>query len=106
MANSERITLKLSAIRALLGAVFPQLRAVYVFAANSEWRIRFYVDGVISEGDRESLSIAATEIIADLPTGFSWTDEAVERLDCPLEMVPPADWEPVFARKESNSPAI
>jgi hypothetical protein len=86
-------------MRALLGAVFPQLRGVYVSVENALWRVHFYVDGVISDDDRESLTIAATEMVADLPHGFGW-EEQIVRLDAPARPPATTDWDCVFFRKE------
>lgn len=90
--------LLLSCHRALLGAVFPQLRAVLVRTTDKAWHVRFLVDGEIAEDDHDSLTTAAAEIAADLPTGFEVHDQ-IERLDAPAPMAF-QDWRIAFLRKE------
>jgi hypothetical protein len=91
--------LRLSVQRALLGEVFPQLRAVYVVAEPMAWRVRFYVDGIISDADMDSLTGAGAEIASDLPAGFAY-DEKIERLDAPSKIVLADTWLMAFARRE------
>jgi len=92
----------LSAQRALLGAVFPQLRAVLVSAECQQWRVQFYFDGEISSQNREAMEIAATEIVADSPFGAAW-DEKFDRLDAPKPIPAISGFTPVFIRHEPES---
>lgn len=69
----------LSAQRALLGHVTPQLRAVSVDADpnRQQLAIRFVFDGEPSESVREAASCAATEMIADYPDPWTIDEEHV-----------------------------
>jgi hypothetical protein len=59
--------LRLSALRALLGAIGPQVRLVKVRRDGSVITFTVVAAGPLDEADEEALSIAATEIIADFP---------------------------------------
>jgi hypothetical protein len=65
--NVLDLSLRVSAQRALLGAIYPDVRLVKV--RRDENRITFTAicDPTFSDATREALSIAATEIIADFP---------------------------------------
>jgi hypothetical protein len=65
--------IRLSAQRALLGNVTPQLRAVSVDTDPESKRVsvRFVFDGEPSESVRDAASCAAAEMIADYPD--PWT---------------------------------
>lgn len=87
----------LSLQRALLGEVFPALRAVTV-----EWGPQFvkflaYVDGQLTDEDEESLSFVSAEVAADFQHGVD-VDYAVVRCDFPCRI---EDQRPrVFHRRE------
>ena len=70
--------------RALLGAVHPQLRQASIEAdtARQLLRLRFEYDGLPCEDAREACSIAATEVLADLPSPWS-VDEEHLAVPCP-----------------------
>jgi hypothetical protein len=72
------ITLRLSAQRALLGQVPPVLRALSVAAAEHCIHFRCYFDGPTSDHDKELLSEAATEIIADFSAPWAISEEYLE----------------------------
>ena len=57
--------LRLSAQRALLGAIPPSLRAVSVEFRGTVLHFRAVFDRESGDDDREMLSVACTEIIAD-----------------------------------------
>jgi hypothetical protein len=104
MSVRQDIYLKLSAQRALLGAVTRQLRSVSVDldAERSLIRLRFIFDGEPSEWEREIASIASTEIISDFADGWVFDEKFVS---CPapdrmehLRML-------VYLRNEEGSPA-
>jgi hypothetical protein len=95
----DHVPIMLSANRALLGAVFPQLRAVLVSAWGNKWRVRFYVDGEITRDEHETLSIAATEIVSDMPHDLKW-EETIERLDYPTAIPSSPEFTWVYERKE------
>lgn len=97
---SLRIALLLSAQRALLGAVHPQLRQASIEANSNEneVRVRFEYDGSPTEETKESCSCAATEIAADLTEGWCFVEEHVSvptpsKL-APLQYVAYQRWEP------------
>jgi len=73
--------LKLSLMRALWGAVHPQLRAASIEAdiEVSLLRVRFEYDGPASPEVLESCQIAGTECIADLPGGWSIDEQHISR---------------------------
>lgn len=59
------VNLKLSVQRGLLGHVFQKLRAVCVEAKENLISVYFYVDGEISEDEKESCEATIDQIIAD-----------------------------------------
>lgn len=63
--NLDLINLKLSAQRALLGNVFPNLRAVCINFSENLIYFYFYIDQEISEDYRESCQSAIDDVIAD-----------------------------------------
>ena len=67
MQTDTRVRLLLSAQKALLGAVHPQLRQVSVDADEQQKivTIRFEYDGSPNEEVWEACSVVATEVIAD-----------------------------------------
>jgi hypothetical protein len=79
-ANPDSITLRLSAQRALLGAVTPSLRHVSCDIENGDIAVLFVFDGPISEQDRDAASTACAEIISDFPGNIS---ETIIRIDAP-----------------------
>ena len=73
-------SLRLSARRALLGAVGPSVRAVSVGARDKVILFRALVDPDVTDEEREDLEVAATEVIADYPAG--WTlDVSIDEAD-------------------------
>jgi hypothetical protein len=82
MGIEDDIRLRLSAQRALLTHVTPQLRAVSVDidpVHHQVW-VRFVFDGEPSESAREAASCAATEIVTDYVDGWDFAEEYV---NCP-----------------------
>ena len=69
--------------RALLDEVFPQLRSVMVDYSENKVRLYFYVDGVISIDDADSLDCVETEVIADMTPDIEVVSEVI-RLDAPV----------------------
>jgi hypothetical protein len=65
------IHLRLSAQRALLGAIGPSVRAVAVRYQGQQIVFQALVDPSASEHEREDLEQAATRVIADYPAGWS-----------------------------------
>ncbi len=76
----ESIELRLSAQRALLGAVSQNLRHVSCEIESGIISVLFVFDGPISDQDREAASIACAEIVSDFPGNIS---ETYLRIDAP-----------------------
>lgn len=94
----NRVNAILSMNRALLGAVFPGLRAAQIKRDEKKILIYFYHHGEISEEDRESAECAATEAIADFPEHT--LEVNILRWDYPKPI--PAEGDLVFKRRESK----
>ncbi len=82
MSESDRskidefgIDLRLSSQRALLGNIPTTLRSASVEYRDTEIACRFVFDGEPSEYDRELLSCAASEIIADYNDPYTISEE-------------------------------
>jgi len=58
--------LLLSAQRALLGAIYPEIRAIAVGIEAGKLYIKCYLDRPPTEADYENLGVIATEIYADM----------------------------------------
>jgi hypothetical protein len=71
-------TLQLSTQRALWGRVPRSLRAVSVDAAEPEIRFRCYFDAEPSDEERQLLSEAAAEIIADFSAPWTISEEFLD----------------------------
>lgn len=84
-----RVALMLSAQRALLGAVHPQLRQVSIDADETKKLVslRFEYDGKPQEEAQVSCSCAATEVIADFSTPWDIFEEHIS-VPVPLEPTP------------------
>lgn len=67
MVFEHNTRLLLSAQRALLGAVYPEVRAVSVGILSEKLFVNYYLDRPLTDEDRENLSIIATELLADFP---------------------------------------
>jgi hypothetical protein len=92
--------LRLSAQRALLGAIFPELRLVKVKRVDSTILFTAIADRPLSDGAVEALSIAATEIIADFPDCDRICEEViVSNADLPQEDLLTEGW--VYQRAEA-----
>ena len=59
--------LRLSAQRALLGAVSPRVRLIKVALDGSEIAFTVIAAANLTEVERDALSVAAAEIVADFP---------------------------------------
>jgi hypothetical protein len=75
MADDTSIRIRLSAQRALLGQVSASLRAVSVDADAGTVYYRCIFDAPPLEDERELLSVAASEIIADFPAPYVIEEE-------------------------------
>lgn len=65
MTHSSHIKLRLSAQRALLGAITPNVRLIKVVDDGSEIIFTVIAASPLDEAATDALSIAATEIVAD-----------------------------------------
>lgn len=74
-----RVNVLLSLQRALLGEVFPALRAVTVEWSDTSVKFFAYVDGEVQEEDEESISCVATEVTADFPAEVDVSWEVIRR---------------------------
>lgn len=81
----ERTLVLLSLQRALLGEVFPSLRAVTVEWSDSVVKFFAYVDGPLAEEDAESLSCVSAEVAADFWSGVAIEYEVI-RADLPTRV--------------------
>lgn len=88
----------ISAQRALLGVITPNLRAVTIKIDSQQkvLKVCFFYDKDISETQFDIASTAITEISADFPD-FD-LDDCIERLDFPSKV--PVEGRLVFQRKE------
>lgn len=90
--------LKLSIQRALLGAITPNIRAIFAELIEQNIQIYFYYDGKIQVDDEENASSITSEVIADFDDEFD-LDLIIKRIDYPTDIVHP-DGICVFYRKE------
>src|SRR5215204_5532189 len=91
------VDLRLSAQRALWGHVPSSLRAVSLEMRGTAILFRAVFEPGASEADRELLSVAATELIADFPAPTTIEEEF---LDVALPEKPPRLRYLVFLRSE------
>ena len=73
-----RKSLLISAQRALLGAVPSTLRAVSLGVEGQTIVFRAVFEPGASEDDRELLSVAATEVLADFPAPWTIREEFID----------------------------
>ena len=78
----DRALVLLSLQRAMLGEVFPALRAVTVEWSQVSVKFIAYIDGPLTDKDAESLSCISAEVAADFWSGVDVDHEFV-RLDFP-----------------------
>lgn len=76
--NPLRARVLLSVQRALLGEIFPALRAVCVAYTDAKLELIFYVDRPIDDADRESISAVETEVRADFDPGHEVATRVIE----------------------------
>ena len=75
--------LRLSALRAFLGRVHPEMRLIKVAMKANEIVVTVILDCEPSERVREDISEAATEIVADFPWG-TMIEEQIQTSTAPL----------------------
>lgn len=90
--------LKLSIQSALLGAITENIRNVAVDISKNKSMLYFYIDGKISDDDKENISIIETEVIADFEDDFD-IESIIKRVDFPVPIVLNRGYS-VFQRKE------
>lgn len=99
------VDLKLSAQRALLGNVFPKLRAVCVNSSENLVYVCFYIDGEISDEEKELCECTLDDIMADFFMATAKEEDRLEfetpivRLDYPQH--PPLNGHWVYYRSEA-----
>ena len=102
----DHVKLRLSAQKALLNNIFPNLRAVFVGPTEGEVLICFYIDGEISEEDRKVCESVSKKILSDV-LHFIGAEENVHfntpivRLDFPNKMPLNGLW--VYYRRENTA---
>ncbi len=94
----DRTLVLLSLQRAMLGEVFPALRAITVEWADDRVKFYAYVDGELADDDAESLSCISAEVAADFWSGVE-IDHEVVRVDSPAKITDTRVR--VFHRRES-----
>lgn len=93
--------LRLSAQRSLLGNVFPKLRAVCVNSTENLVFVGFYIDGEISEDEKEFCESTLDQIIVDFIHDEVEFETPIIRLDYPER--PPLIGHWVYYRYEDYS---
>ena len=80
-------SLSLSLLRALAGAVTPNLFAVTAGIAANIIKIHAFFDDAVSEDDRDNISCIAAEVTSDYPEEITVQETCFSRQDTPLEML-------------------
>lgn len=70
-----KLRLLLSAQRALLGEIYPEIRAITVGFRNRQLQIIYYLNRVPIEIDFESIGIVSSQIFSDFSFDFDSVDE-------------------------------
>ncbi len=83
MVNYQRLNLEIESNvqRALLGAVSESLRAVSIDAGNNKIYYRCIFDDKATKNEKQLLSIAASEVVADFPETFTINEEYLITLE-------------------------
>jgi hypothetical protein len=98
------VNLKLSVQRGLLGHVFPKLRAVCVNSKENLIYVCFYIDGEISENQKELCESVLDDVTADFFNAKADENNEIEfetpiiRLDYPKKPLLIGHW--VYYRNE------
>jgi hypothetical protein len=90
--------LRLSAQRALLGSITPNMRLIKVFSDGGVITLTVISAAPLSTSERADLSIAASEIVADFPDCSITEKVIIDATPIPLEDVLAAGW--VYRRAE------
>jgi hypothetical protein len=108
--NIDIVDLKLSVQRGLLGHVFPKLRAVCANSIQNRIIVCFYVDGEITEHEKELCECVLDDVTADFFLARADEKDQIEfeipiiRLDYPKK--PPLIGYWVYYRNEDTSKYI
>ncbi|EBE9927999.1 hypothetical protein L6N32_004703 [Salmonella enterica subsp. enterica serovar Poona] len=98
-SNYENIKrLKLSIQSALLGAITENMRNIAVDISENKIILYFFINGEITEDDKENISIIETEVIADFEDKFD-IESVIKRVDYPESIILERGCS-VFQRKE------
>ena len=93
-----RVTVLLSAQRALLGAITPNVRGVTVAYNNQQLTLRAYYDKDPLEEEKELLDFALGEMVADFYPSIEKYLFEPQVLPYPMKMAMLSDW--VYVRHE------
>jgi hypothetical protein len=101
VTNSILVALKMSAQRALLGMIYPSIRAIAVGIQNNNTiKIVYYLDKLPDNADYESISEVSAEMLADFK--LNSIDEVCEYSLMPISQLNCLDcW--VYIRQELSS---
>jgi hypothetical protein len=89
--------LRLSAVRAFLGRIHPEMRLIKVKMVGTQIVLTVVLSGEVSELVQNDISEAATEIVADFPSPVTIEENVVfSSSDLPRENVLSEGW--VFQR--------
>ncbi len=102
MNPHDRSDLLFSVNRALWGEVSPNMRRVEAKADGYIILLRFYFDGEPSSEDRNSVSCAGAEVIADFSDEYVIEEEII-RLDAPERLPADPNRMAIYRRRESPS---
>lgn len=70
-----RTQVLLSAQRALIGEIYPEIRAISVAYKDRALRLKYYVNRPVSEVDFERAAIITSEMVADMTNEFELVEE-------------------------------
>lgn len=93
-------SLRLSAQRALLGAIHPQVRLVKIMRDGALIRLTVLAEEILSDDALDALSTAGAEIIADFPDCRIKERVIVTKAPLPVEDVLAEGW--VYQRAEAG----
>ena len=98
MDTEIQISLLLSAQRALLGEITPNIRHIWIGLIDKTIQFIVIFDGEISEDDEDNMSCVGTEIVSDFYDLF--INEQFLSIPYPEHYVIPENHFCVYARKE------
>ena len=96
--NYMKTELRIFAQCALLGAITPNIRKVYIGLIDKTIQLVFVFDGKISENDIDNASCVGTEIVANYNDLL--INEQFISIPPPKDYIMPEDYFCVYARKE------